>query len=143
MPTALPPASPPPPDISVLDTITNDSNALLNAAVVAGPHSLYSTARSPSPPDLNVNAIPFSAPLPLPHAPTYMEVFNVEEPASFFSSPCCLDYSVLDNVSLSWSAPTFQLLMNKQPHGQDPILVDLFTFMQEIPDKRKKISVLK
>lgn len=138
MPTALFPASPPPPDVSVLDTITNDSNALLNAAVIAGPPSLYSTVPSPPPSDLTVNAFPFSTPLPLPYAASYNDVLNVEESTSFFSSPRRLDYSVLDNVSLSWSAPTFQLLMNKQPHGGGPILVDLFTFMQEIPDKRKK-----
>ena len=141
MSTALSPASHPPPDVSILDTITNNSNALLNATVLVGSASLYNTVPSPPPPDLNFNAFPFSTPMPLFHAPAYDDVSNPykpEESTSLCSSPRLLGYSVPDNVSTSWCAPTFELVMNKDPHGHDPILVDLFTFTQEIPNKRKK-----
>jgi hypothetical protein len=126
---------------SILDTITNVSPTLLNAAVLPRSPSLLNVIPPPPPPDFSINAFLFATPLALPHAPCYDDALNPckeEEPFSFFSSPRPFDYSVLDNVSTEWRAPTFELVMNQDPHGENPILVDMFAFTQECPDKRKK-----
>ena len=57
------------------------------------------------------------------------------------SSPQRLDYSVLDNVSTEWCAPSFELFMNKDPRGLQPIGVDLHKFTQQDLDKPKQHSV--
>jgi hypothetical protein len=105
------------------------------------PPCLIQFLPAPPPPDFNINAFPFPTPMPLPHAPLYEDVLSVdkeEETNKCFSSPRCLDYSILDNVSTSWRAPTFELAMSKDPHGHHPILVDLFKSTQEVPDNVKK-----
>jgi hypothetical protein len=88
-----------------------------------------------------MNAFPFSSQQLLPHSPAYKDVLNENNDKGFscvFSSPQRLDYSVLDNVSTEWRAPSFELLMNKDPHGVQPIVVDLHKFIQQNPDKTKR-----
>jgi hypothetical protein len=141
MPRALFPVSPPPPGGGIFDSITNISPTLLNAAVLPRSPTLFEAISSPPPPDDSMNAFPFSSQQLLPQSPAYKDVLNENNDKGFscvFSSPQRLDYSVLDNVSTEWRAPSFELLMNKDPHGLQPIVVDLHKFIQQNPDTYKR-----
>ena len=70
----------------------------------------------------------------------WIHVYRKNQLAYILLHVALTTYSVPDNVSASWRAPTFQPVMNKDPHGHDPILVDVFAFTQEIPDKHKRTA---
>ena len=78
----------------------------------------------------------------LPQTPHYKDVLAQGNDKGFpclFSSPHRLDYSVLDSVSMEWRVPSFEVHMNLDPRGLQPIVVDLHTFIQQHPDTAKRM----
>ena len=85
-----------------------------------------------------MDAFPFSSLQVFPQTPAYKDVLNPSKEkgySSVLSSPQRLDYSVLDKVTTEWRAPSFELFMTKDPHGLQPIVIDLHTFIQQDSEK--------